>query len=276
MMNIYYENSQGVKLDLLSEPYRLQTGDIFDYAWEYSSIARRRNGGKITGFSKGIQSKKLMLGVMAGSCQKYNEALNTFHDIVEYDVQNLTPGRLWVGNQYLICYVITSTKTDWESDIEVLDNEIEIVTDYPFWCVDKLFTFRMNKEIESDYLDYAFDYPFDYAPPSNIAYLVSEHHYDCDFKCTIYGPCTNPRFMIGTHIYEIFTTLYDGEYLVFDSRDNTLIKVDYQGIISNIYNSRNKEYSIFKRIPPGRNVINWNRGFDFDITCFCERSEPKW
>ena len=35
--DIYYENSRGEKLDLLRYPYRIQTGNLFNYEWEYAT-----------------------------------------------------------------------------------------------------------------------------------------------------------------------------------------------------------------------------------------------
>ena len=46
----------------------------------------------------------------------------------------------------------------------------------------------------------------------------------------IYGPCINPLIRIAGHIYELRTTLYDGEYAVIDSstryaKDRKIVKV---------------------------------------------------
>ena len=57
MKDIYYVNSAGERLNLLAPPYMLQTGDIFNYEWEYTSSG----DGKITGFRKnGVYKKNLV------------------------------------------------------------------------------------------------------------------------------------------------------------------------------------------------------------------------
>ena len=59
MKDIYYVNSAGVKLDLLTPPYLLQTGDLFDYEWDYDSTSTSLNGGEITEFYRSIKEKDL-------------------------------------------------------------------------------------------------------------------------------------------------------------------------------------------------------------------------
>lgn len=95
MMNIYYLNSAGEKLDLLSEPYRLQTGDIFNYAWEYE-YRRYSSRAKITRFYKNILTLPLTLGITGRDKESYNEAINRFHEVTERDVISNMPGKLYV------------------------------------------------------------------------------------------------------------------------------------------------------------------------------------
>ena len=276
MMDIYYENSKGDRLNLLEPPYCLQTADIFDKSWTYSSVSTRRSRERIESFSKEIGSRMLVLSIIGQASIQYQDALNKFHEVTEYDILNASPGRLWAGEYYFPCYVLSSSKAEWEFDIDRLDNEIEIVSDYPFWCRERLFSFRKDAGAQSDFLDYPHGYPYDYCAPSNMRFLNNDHYYGCDFMCTVYGPCESPRFMINDHIYEVRTVLYDSERLTFDSRGKSLVKTDYQGREINIFNSRNKEHSLFQKIPPGRSSVTWNMGFDFDITLFQERSEPEW
>ena len=276
MMDIYYENSKGDRLNLLEQPYCLQTADIFDKSWAYSSVSTRRNRERIDGFTKEVESKMLVLSVIGKTPSQFQDALNRFQEVTEYDILKASPGRLWAGDYYLPCYVLSSVKVEWEYDIDMLDNEIEIISDYPFWCRERPFSFRAGADVPEGFLDYPYNHAYDYAPPSNMRFLHNDHYYDCDFKCTVYGPCEDPRFMINDHVYEVRALLYDHEYLTFDSRDKSLVKTDYQGRRSNIFNSRNKEHDLFCKIPPGSNNVTWNLGFDFDITLFQERSEPRW
>ena len=86
---------------------------------------------------------------------------------------------------------------------------------------------------------------------------------------------------IAGHIYELRTTLYDGEYAVIDSstryaKDRKIVKVKVDGTEENLFNSKNNESSIWEKIPAGLSIVSWNGSFGFDIILFNERGTPRW
>lgn len=306
MMRIYYENSNGEVLNLLSPPYCLQTGDLFDYAWSYETT-----GSRITKFLKEVQEKNLLLSILNYSRQDYMDAINRFSEVVETDVLVGMPGKLWVGEMYLQCYVIVSEKSDWEDDIELIDNEITLATDYPYWCRDKTYHFYASpgqiienenrQEIVSvarssqpgiDYpWDYTYDfvthyrptvrrvmydYTYDFYHDHTVGRIDNDHFTDADFEMIVYGPCTHPEIRIGDNIYRVETTLYDSEYLVINSIKRTVIKYGRNGVTENLFNARDKYNCVFERIPAGNSTVKWNAQYSFDVILFQRRSEPLW
>ena len=279
MMDIYYVNSKGIRLDLLKPPYMLQTGDIFDYEWGYESVDTSALAGRITDFTRGIKEKSLTLSILNYSREAYYKAINAFHETVEYDVLNKVPGKLYVGGQYLQCYIIEAQKSDWENDIELLDADITIVAEYPFWITERKFEFKPSTgEQTGEYLDFDFDVQFDLlGDEKGVGNIDFEHYSFCNFLITVYGPCTNPRITIGGNIYEVKTKLDTGEYLLIDSRAGTIYRVRVNGIKVNEFDSRNtEEGSELKKIQPGYNLISWDGSFGFDLLLYVERSEPEW
>lgn len=97
-----------------------------------------------------------------------------------------------------------------------------------------------------------------------------------DFQMVIYGPCTDPAVTINGHIYQVFKTLGEGEYLVIDSRAHTVLIYRPAGIVENAYNARYKVHSIFEKISPGVNSVVRNSQFTMMITLYLERNEPVW
>lgn len=308
---IYYENNQGKKLDLLKFPYRIQTGDLFNYEWEYTTKSTVRNNGQFEKFVRGISSKDILLGVMGRTKEEYYQNIDTLYEIVDSDVLNMTPGKLWFGSYYLPCYILKSEKEEWEDDIEVMDNTITVVSDYPFWCRDRVFHFYAsaeeivdairkeeidsildNAEVTPDYpydFKYGFytkygptqkrvlyDYKYDYYRNHTVGRLDNDHFTGSGFRMIVYGPCTRPEIGVGENVYRVATTLYDGEYMVIDSRDRTVIRYARNGIVENLFNSRDKENNVFEKIPPGKNTVRWNAQYSFDMILFQERSEPAW
>lgn len=278
MMSIYYENSKGDKLDLLKHPYHLQTGSIFDYRWGYESGGQIRNYGTITRFVKEPLEMMLLLTVAAENFPEYHRALNDFFEVIDHDVINKAHGKLWIGNQYLLCYVYGSTKSEWEYGIEAMDNEITLVSDYPFWITEKQYLFQYIASEDKVFLDYPYDYRYDYRSENNSHkdYMTNTHYSSCHFFAEFFGPCVNPSFSIDRYPHTVYTTLEAAERLQIDSRAKTITKVTGSGDKKNEYNNRRKDISIFDRITPGHHMVTWNGTYSFYVTLYEERSEPKW
>lgn len=277
MMPIYYENSRGVKLDLLHLPYKMQTGDLFDYVWSYEGLAGTQNFGAITRFRKEICQKNITLSIMAGNKAAYYEAINHFFETTDYDVNAVRYGRIWVGEYYLRCYILSSKKTEWEYGIESLDNNIVLVTDAPFWIREQHYSFDpKSAAFAGSFLNYPHDYSYDYSTSGSKKEIVNDHYGACDFEMNIFGPCVNPAITIGGHLYEVLTTVGEDEYLQIKSREGSVVKISKTGEQTNEFNNRNTDYSLFEKIQPGRSDVTWDGSFGFDITLFIERSEPEW
>lgn len=214
-MDIYYINNKGQMLDLLHKPYRLQTGDIYDSIW-YQKSGRRQKGLK-----KGTQEKNMLLSVTNRSKNDFYDAINNFADITEYDLIQETPGKLYIGKQYLNCYLTESRKTDWEYDINVIDVALKIVTDKPFWITEQKYEFIPDKEGKASTNEKVYDYTYDCYYPSEkeVRYIENDSVMDADFQMIIYGPRTTTNIRIGENIYNVDYLIQEGEYAVIDTRE---------------------------------------------------------
>ena len=266
MKDIYYINSQNDKLDLLSPPYMLQTGDIFDYSWNYDK----------GGFTRDTAEKTLLLSILNSGRQKYYEAIDHFAEVTEIDVLEKRPGRLYVGEFYLKCNIHASTKSEWENDIELLDNEIALVTDHPFWIREHPHLFKASEVTSTNNKRYPGRYAYRYANGLNNTKLVNPHYAEANFILRIYGPCVKPSVYIGGYEYHVEIILEAGEYLEIDSTEETVTKIMLSGIRVNSFHYRSFANSIFRPIPPGEQDVSWDGSFDFDLILFEERSEPRW
>lgn len=271
-MICYYQNSKGEILDLMKYPYRLITGNLFDYEWEETSYSN-----KIYGFQRRTFEKDLKLDVF---CKKseFNGCMDAMEMLISRDVIAGTPGKLHVNGEYLECYVKAVQKEEWEAGIYTIVT-FTIISDRPFWISEesKSFYRRDDAGQEKTGLDYPFNYPFDYAmgdAGTEVWYLDAVGA--CPFTMVIYGPVTNPRLLINDNVYEIYTTLGDSEYLILDTNKHTIIKYLSNGTTSNLYNNRRMEQSVFDPLEPGRLTITWSGTFGFDLTAYIERSEPSW
>ena len=74
----------------------------------------------------------------------------------------------------------------------------------------------------------------------------------------------------------IFATLEENEYLILDSKSQTIKQYLTNGTIQNLFGKRAFAKSVFEKIPSGLLNINWSGDYGFDLTVFLNRREPPW
>lgn len=272
-MNLYYINHLNERLDLDTENIILQYQELFDYSWDVES-----DNDRIMSFSRKSATIPVTVTVTADTPEEYVEILARFHRTVEKDVLAMTPGRLHLGDQYLICYISGDIKQDAFMGVPIQVKNLSLVTDYPFWIKEQAYTFKPRGDHDPGDLEFPFDCPFDLmGDAAGIGVINLDHYAACDFLITVYGPCTNPRIVISGNIYEVRTKLDAGEYMQIDSRSFTITRVKVGGQKVNEFDNRNSSSGrIFKKISPGYNLVSWDGSFGFDVTLYVERSEPLW
>lgn len=269
-MIIKYVNHNGQEVDLNKEPYKLLVSDLLDYEWEPVTVSNN-----ITGFGYGVREKKLNIDVHRTKTDGARANMNTLTEIFEMDILDGIPGRLYIDSQYMMCYIKSSEKDNWETD-QIIQCEYGIITDFPFWITEEKKSFeKYNGSGNNLYLNYPYNFPYNYTSmQKGFSKLRNEHYASAHFRMTIYGPCVNPMIIIGGHTYIVNTIVGENEYLEIDSRNRTVIKTLIDGTKVNEFNNRGQR--IFERIPPGELTVNWSGEFGFDIILYYERSEPKW
>ena len=278
MYDIYYVGAQNnEKINFCQWPYMVTGGDLFD--GDYDSVDENDHiqefERKITDYSLDIE-----INARGGAFQK---AVDYLEDVAEKDIINVTPGKLYVGNSYLKCWLTGTGKDRWVNDLFSISNSLTVTSDYPYWITEESFSFLKASQsgAVSPWLDYPYDYPYEYSKVRNVQYIQNSNYTASGFRITIYGPCINPLIRIAGHVYELQTTLYESEYAIIDSstrysKDRKIVKVKADGSQEDIFNSRNKDSDIWQKIPAGRSIVSWNGAFGFDVVLFNERGTPRW
>ena len=257
---------------------RATSGYFHEYEWK-PMTTDREIGVDVYGFEKEPKTYQVTLtfrGTLNERKNKMDELTNCF----EYDVVNLTPGRIWFGSYYIDCYIkemtskVSSTKNSWT------DMEVSIYCPYPMWAMEQIKSFypdAADKGESYKYLDYPYDFPHDYSKPySGTEHWYIDHYRSSNFRMIIYGPCAKPRISIAGQVYQVNDTLEANEHITIDSRKKTIIKRLANGTEQNIFYKKATGNSIFTEIPPGDVLVSWNGEFGFDILAFKERSVPEW
>lgn len=215
-----------------------------------------------------------------GKEKERKQILNKLTNAFEYDVVNLTPGRIYYGEYYIDGYVKKSSNEVSSENNSRTDCKIEIYCPYPFWSMEQQESFypdSANKGKPYTFLDYPITYNYDYSRKSaGTQNWIIDHFRDNNFEMVIYGPCADPRILINGYPYQIYETLEAGEYILIASREKTITKHLRNGTVQNIFAKRAKDKSVFTLIPSGVLIINWSGEFGFDIKVYKERSVPEW
>lgn len=272
-MRIYYVNHQNEKIDLDSEHIILQYHELLNYSWD-----AEMNNGRIVSFYRESATIPVKVAVTAETEEDFREIIDRFHSVIEKDILNRKPGRLYIGEQYMRCFISGDIKSDVFMKVFIQVKNLTIVTDFPFWIKEKSLSYPIfNGDEGNNFLEYPYDYAYDYtSQQKGLSTLDNDHYADANFKLTIYGPVVNPVINIGNYPYEVNVTVEANEYLVIDSTKNTVTRTLTDGTIVNEYNNRSFENSVFRPIPPGNHSVLWSGDFGWDIILYQERSEPKW
>ncbi|MBQ8559044.1 MAG: hypothetical protein IJ439_03565 [Tyzzerella sp.] len=284
-MKFYYINSRNERVNFYEYPYIFQEGNLLDYEYSYTKIEGQYFN-TVKNIKKGIQERNIKIAVAADARltlaerkNLYKAAVNHLLEVVDYDVISGVNGRICTDTgYYLECQIIASNKTKWEIGAAFMYNTLKVLIPNYAWIKNEEKQFYPQTEPYAlSGLDFATDFPFDFASNDAGTALWSIDHYaSSHFEMIIYGPCVNPRVLINGYPYQIFTQLESNDYLIINSRDHTVTKYLANGTTANIYNSRQFTPSVFEKIPGGQLTFNWTGDFGFDLVLYVERSEPKW
>lgn len=273
-MNISYVASSGNMYGLTTRPLnRILTKSANYHTWEFEAQATAKMyGERVATFKKKAATYQTVLIIPGGETQR-KAILTALHDDFERDVRNLSPGRIMFGEWYCECYIIESTTRPDEKHDLWTENTIEIYVPSGVWVKEesRTFTAVSTAPLPTGFLDYQYDYEYDYTPPmmGNETW-ETDAPFPSDFRMEIYGPCVNPQVTINGYPYLVNAYVPDGSTLVIDSANYTVTMGT-----QNLFDLRNKAQSVFEKIPAGALDIEWG-GFDFGLTLYEERSEPKW
>lgn len=271
----YRSGSTGEEIELSGGNIRahIKTAGLYDHEWEVNETATKL-GSLINSFGKKPKKYDITLD-FKGNKSERAAAAEGFNRITETDVINQTIGRLMLNGYYIECYIIASEHEN-SGMPRTVRKQASAYAPYPFWIAENTYTFHSYGVSSSNNKRYAGKYPYRYANGMSNTYIQNPHFTDANFSLVIYGPVTNPMVSISGQNYLVNIVLEAGERLEIDSRTETVTKVMANGERVNAFHNREKGKTFFREIPPGRQPVTWTGKFDWDLTIYEERSEPKW
>lgn len=276
MPNIYYINSDGKRIDFDNKTYYLNRATtLFSHKWEYISSEYVN---KIDAFNMRFVEKEFDIGILAKSDRDYDKALRKINDVFDYDVRMVRPGRLYCGDDYLNCYIVECNQSIYEDRANVIVKPFRLVAERGDWIHEEYF--ETIKGASTDYLDFTFDYPYDFALSEDANYVINNSVAPADFIMRIYGNYTYAQTVeINGIKYGLSSDggrLHWNSYVEINSIEKTVTWHYHDGSTMNFFRYRNKANDIFTPIAPGKWYINRNSDFDATIRLFEYKSEPDW
>ena len=275
---IYYENSAGEVIRFDEAPVVVQTTGLFDWQWSLSAYDRAiRDGGRAVAARRPVQDRTLVLDVFADTQAAHDAALDRLHNILEYDLCTLVPGKLWINDRYVRCFATASVKTidrDWTS-YTVVGLTLRLIS--PAWVKEEtVAVLPVTAAAGSADKKYPGKYPYKYSEGGNVARFVNDTAAPAPMIIKIFGECQNPSVYVGENEYSVNTSIAAGSYVIIDQRDKSIVRVGSNGARSNVFHLRKKSVDNFAPAPPGSLAVSCSGQFACEVTFLTQRSEPEW
>lgn len=224
-MILTYTSSNGTVFNLLSwDGLKTEKADFHKYKWKTTSI-KKQFGEIPERFTKDAQSYKCTF-LFRGSYASRKAKIESFHFCTEYDIVNMTPGRLQWGSDYIECYIVESDTQPRKNGQLYTENQVTIYCPNPFWIEEQTLNINpingaaVGRESDKKYKD---NYPYSYSYPISptAQFMDIDHYAPSNFKLIAYGPTNEVNVTIAGHVYRVAHSLTSHQYMVIDSRDTT-------------------------------------------------------
>lgn len=280
-MTLYYEGSDGSKVNLMGDGIYAQNPEtLTQNTWEYSTMSGSSGLARVKRFYKDAKELPLTVGIMAEDKEEFNAMMYNMHRIFDRDVRRLKPGKLWWNDWYKEVFAVDTSNDSFEELFESVDRDIKFLAVGSYWVRKVVRKYVGGTGTGTDSLDYGLDYGFDYDHDYGVDDTAEAIENNCidaaNFELRFYGPVANPSVSISGHVYEVFDTLSEGEYITVNSLTKKILKYDQYGNETNVFHLRGRDDYIFQKIPEGMNTVTRSGANALDITIYDERGEPEW
>lgn len=261
---VKYQNHLGEEINFSENGIYVKSSDLHDYAWDYSE-----RGGKITSFKRGITNKKITLYINCDTETAGIAKKNQLMDVCEKDILEKQAGKLFIGDYYLLCYVIASAKSEYLQSKKSVTVVLDVVTDYPCWIkeITPAITTAENGVGQqfTNPLDYAANFIIEIAALDGVVPTKNAETYIED-KLSAKGA-----------FYGITKPLSADESLVINSLTKEIYRLKNGSKINAFSDRVIWQNYVFSKIKAGVNYALANTdNYEWAIMLLDERSEPEW
>ena len=160
-MDVYYVNSKNQRVYFTQIPYvLLDGGTIFDYSLSYTTTAGKEKP-RIKNFSNNLKKGDMTIIVSGKTREEYCDNINNLMDVIAYDVNNNTSGKLYCGDQYCSGYFFENKHGTTYNNSRRAELKLNFITENGKWIKETTTTFGYDYGTEGNNLDFNNDFPMD-------------------------------------------------------------------------------------------------------------------
>lgn len=274
-MKIKYVSAFGVTVNFSgSEHAPYQTQDLFDSTWDVQSVTSGA-GSRIKNLTRSLKQFNIRIATWDDSYNNTKTKLNYLHSIFDKDCQSNLRGRLYVDDAYMLGNITDSKKDGYPTE-GWLFVDLTFSSDSSFWITEEYIEFPTFVVDNAVSFILPTKMPFIIGATLRSRPLFNSHYTSSKAVISMFGPVTDPQFMVGTHLYKVSGTLTESERFEINQQEQSVIKITQSGERINVFAQRSKTDSVFKPIPSGESLLYSGGDFTLTILLFMERGEPLW
>lgn len=280
-MNVRYENSAGQTFTLYGDGLTyIDPMQLHEWEWSYNLSNRVTGmGGDASDFARYPRTFELELRMRGLNRQEFIDQVNLLHDVTETDMIAGQPGRLYVDDQYLTCYLAVAGKAPTHpKNSNFMTRTVTVLAVEPYWCTPVQVTVNpvIDQQTNENGKKFNLRYAYRYGTGMSGTTIINDHYAAAPAIIQFFGPVSNPSIIIAGVTYGVNVTLTATDRLVIDQLRHKIYTVSETGEQTNVFNYRNKAYDIFAPIPVGSNNITYSGDYAVTVTMIQQRSELRW
>lgn len=273
MRKFYYQSSGGEIVSFHeNENLFASENGLLSHEWETEDLNDR-----IASLSKrGVKERSfdgLFLGSTSNECMEERKRVCQLFD---EDIINQSPGRIYIGDNFLNCYINKVEITSVSRDMKSMKATFGIVFDDSNWHreVPYFFDEEETKIVDDWVLAYPRGYPMGYSLEAYAASMQNTGKLPASMILEVYGPVSSPGIYIGGKLYAVDVNLRENERLLVNQLDRTIVKIYEDGQKQSFF--ANRRSGIFEPLPSGELVVAWLQKCSFKIDLIESYSSPYW
>ena len=254
---------------------------LYGYSWGYDlANSVSGDGGAATGFSRRPRAFNLELRRRGPDRAAFVSRMDALHAAAEVDVLAEKPGRLWLADQYLDCYLaVGATVTSAPRNGAFGTVEVNVLAVKPYWCTERTTEFYplVSGEGRGDH-GKKYDLKNAYRYGTSIASndINNQFYAPTPAIITLYGPAEAPAVTIEGNVYGVNTSITATQRLVIDGTKREIYAVGEGGARIDLFNHRVKTGDAFKPVDMGVHRVLTNGNYRMQIKLIEQRSQPRW